>query len=143
MRLGSRATVINNSDTLGCRLYGGKPVVYERHRHRYEVNAACVPALEAEGMLFTGQDDRGQRMEMCEIKGHPFFFACQYHPEYKSRPARPSPPFLGLVLAAAGCLQQRMKEDGGVLRSGAGFERRLVDEADAPCGKQLLGGGSC
>jgi len=142
MRLGSRATVINNSDTLGCRLYGGKPVVYERHRHRYEVNAACVPALEAEGMLFTGQDDRGQRMEMCEIKGHPFFFACQYHPEYKSRPARPSPPFLGLVLAAVGRLEERLEQDGGVLRAGAGFERKLADQVISPCRRRLVRGGS-
>eukprot|EP00927_Polykrikos_kofoidii_P057188 TRINITY_DN51308_c0_g1_i1.p1 TRINITY_DN51308_c0_g1~~TRINITY_DN51308_c0_g1_i1.p1 ORF type:complete len:688 (+),score=125.52 TRINITY_DN51308_c0_g1_i1:116-2065(+) len=126
MRLGSRATIIRDPKSMGCKLYAGRPVVYERHRHRYEVNASCVPAFEAAGLKFSGQDDRGQRMEMCEIPEHPFFFACQYHPEFKSRPACPSPPFLGLVLAAAGMLNQRIEEDGGVLRIGKGFERKVA-----------------
>eukprot|EP00927_Polykrikos_kofoidii_P055305 TRINITY_DN49575_c0_g1_i1.p1 TRINITY_DN49575_c0_g1~~TRINITY_DN49575_c0_g1_i1.p1 ORF type:complete len:625 (-),score=109.13 TRINITY_DN49575_c0_g1_i1:99-1973(-) len=125
MRLGSRATIVKDPRSLGCKLYAGSPVVYERHRHRYEVNSACVPALEAAGMKFSGQDDRGQRMEMCEIPDHPFFFACQYHPEFKSRPAEPSSPFLGLVLAAAGQLEQRLVDDGGMLRVGAGFEKKI------------------
>lgn len=125
MRLGSRATIIKDSKSLSAKLYGGKAVVNERHRHRYEVSASCVPALEAKGLAFAGQDDRGLRMEMVEIPGHPFFFACQYHPEFKSRPSSPSPPFLGFVLAAAGRLEQRLKDDGGVLRVGAGFERSL------------------
>jgi CTP synthase len=121
MRLGSRATIMKDGDSLGRKLYAGKPVVYERHRHRYEVKASCVPAMEAKGLRFSGTDDKNQRMEICEIEGHPFFFACQYHPEYTSRPARASPPFLGLVLAAMGQLEARMKQDGGVLKTGAGF----------------------
>jgi CTP synthase len=123
MRLGSRATIVREQESLGCTLYGGQHVVYERHRHRYEVNPACVPAFEANGLHFSGQDDKGQRMEMCEIQEHPFFFACQYHPEYQSRPAHPSAPFLGLLLAAGGHLQERFKVDGGFLRVGAGFDR--------------------
>jgi CTP synthase len=123
MRLGSRSTIVRDQESLGCKLYGGQRVVHERHRHRYEVNPACVPALEAEGLIFSGQDDKGQRMEMCEIAEHPFFFACQYHPEYLSRPARPSPPFLGLLLAASGRFDDRLKADGGFLRAGAGFMR--------------------
>ncbi|CAE8638494.1 unnamed protein product, partial [Polarella glacialis] len=87
MRLGSRATIIREPDSLCCRLYGGKPVIYERHRHRYEVKASCVPAFEARGLMFSGQDDRGQRMELCELTGHPYFVACQFHPEFQSRPA--------------------------------------------------------
>jgi len=122
MRLGSRATIIRDSDSLACRLYGGRPVIYERHRHRYEVCAACVPAMEQRGLHFAGQDDRGQRMELCELRGHPFFVACQFHPEFTSRPAQPNPLFLGLVLAAAGRLEQRLVADGGCLRVGAGFE---------------------
>mmetsp|Transcript_29961 Transcript_29961/g.67998 ORF Transcript_29961/g.67998 Transcript_29961/m.67998 type:complete len:622 (-) Transcript_29961:18-1883(-) len=125
MRLGSRATIIKDTDSLAHKIYGGRNVIYERHRHRYEVNAACVPALESRGMRFTGQDDRGQRMEICEMRtaDHPFYFACQFHPEFQSRPAQPSPPFLGLVLAAARRLDRRLEQDGGVLRSGSGFER--------------------
>eukprot|EP00401_Gymnodinium_catenatum_P063204 CAMPEP_0117509534 /NCGR_PEP_ID=MMETSP0784-20121206/27524_1 /TAXON_ID=39447 /ORGANISM="" /LENGTH=622 /DNA_ID=CAMNT_0005305143 /DNA_START=70 /DNA_END=1935 /DNA_ORIENTATION=+ len=124
MRLGSRATIIKDSDSLAYKLYGGKSVIYERHRHRYEVNMACVAAMESRGLRFTGQDERGQRMVIAEIRGHPFFMGCQFHPEFQSRPAHPSPPYLGFVLAAARRLEKRLEEDGGVLRPGTGFERR-------------------
>merc|ERR1712032_413891 len=126
MRLGSRATIIRDRNALACRIYGGQSVIYERHRHRYEVNAACVPALEARGMRFAGQDDRAQRMELCELPDHPYFLACQFHPEFKSRPTQPAPLFLGLLLAAKGALEERLKADGGCLRIGAGFERRVA-----------------
>jgi len=122
MRLGSRATIMRDPESLACRLYGGRPVIYERHRHRYEVSAACVPAMEQRGLHFAGQDDRGQRMELCELREHPFFLACQFHPEFTSRPAQPGPLFLGLVLAAKGRLEKRLAADGGCLRAGAGFE---------------------
>merc|ERR1712232_345462 len=143
MRLGSRATIVREQQSLGCKLYGGQHVVYERHRHRYEVNPACVPAFEANGLHFSGQDDKGQRMEMCEIQEHPFFFACQYHPEYQSRPARPSPPFLGLILAASGHLQDRLTANDGFLRVGAGFykEPNAVNEVlklDTKCRRRTL-----
>merc|ERR1712151_200470 len=117
MRLGSRATIIRDPESLACMIYG-------RHRHRYEVNASCVPMLEARGMRFAGQDDRGQRMELCEMREHPFYLACQFHPEFQSRPARPAPLFLGLILAAKGCLEKRLATDGGRLRVGAGFEHQ-------------------
>lgn len=76
----------------------------ERHRHRYEVNPELVSRLTAAGLLFTGVDDRGTRMEVIELPRdkHPFYFAAQFHPEFKSHPTMPSPPFLGLVLAACG-----------------------------------------
>lgn len=125
MRLGLRATYIKDADSLAHRIYGGKPVIKERHRHRYEVNQACVGPLESRGMRFTGQDERGQRMEIAELRNHPFFFACQFHPEFQSRPATPSPPFLGLVLASAKQLDRRLEDDGGLLRVGAGFEKRV------------------
>jgi len=126
MRLGSRATIIRDRDSLACRVYGGKPVIYERHRHRYEVNASCVAAMEARGLRFVGQDDRGQRMEVCELQGHPFYVACQFHPEFQSTPAHPAPLFLGLVLAAAGRLEERLESDGGCLCVGNGFKRALA-----------------
>ena len=79
----------------------------ERHRHRYEVNPTLVPALEAAGLRFVGKDETGTRMEIVELApgaDHPFYVAAQFHPEFKSRPGRPSPLFLGLVLAACGKL---------------------------------------
>lgn len=78
--------------------------VDERHRHRYEVNPTMVAALEEHGLRFVGKDETGQRMEIVELSGHRFFVACQFHPEFKSRPNRPSALFLGLVLAASGKL---------------------------------------
>jgi CTP synthase len=79
-------------------------IINERHRHRYEVNPDLVPRLEEAGCEFVGKDDTGKRMEILELKGQDYFVGVQYHPEFKSRPARPSPPFLGLVLAASGQL---------------------------------------
>ena len=74
----------------------------ERHRHRYEVNPTMIGQLEAAGLRFVGKDESGQRMEIVELKGHPFFVASQFHPEFKSRPGKAAPLFLGLILAAAG-----------------------------------------
>jgi CTP synthase len=79
--------------------------------------------LEQKGLKFTGQDERGQRMEIIEIEGHPFFLAVQFHPEFKSRPMVPSPPFLGFVLAAAGKLKERLDADAGALKVGSGWDR--------------------
>jgi len=98
MRLGARTTLLApGSRAHG--LYGGRGAVDERHRHRYEVNPEMVAALEAAGMRFSGRDETGQRMEVLELEGHPYFLAAQYHPEYKSRPGRPSPLFEGLLRA--------------------------------------------
>lgn len=125
MRLGTRATVMQDPKSLGRRLYGGRELIYERHRHRYEVNPEYVERLEAKGLVFSGKDEKMERMEMIEVRDHPFFFACQSHPEFKARPASASPPFLGLMLAAAGLLEERLKEDGGALKVGAGFLKAL------------------
>lgn len=101
MRLGVRKTVLRSSDCLAMSLYGSKNI-YERHRHRYEVNPTVIDRLEAEaGMQFVGKDESGTRMEILELSDHPFFFGTQFHPEFTSRPGRPSPPFVGLVMAAA------------------------------------------
>jgi CTP synthase len=64
-------------------------------------------------------------MEIVEIESHPFFLACQFHPEFKSRPMVPSPPFLGFVLAAAGKLKERLDQDGGALKVGTGWDREI------------------
>jgi len=124
LRLGTRVTTFRTEvESLARKLYGLRPTINERHRRRYEVNATNTAALEAKGLRFTAHGDRGQRLEMCELKNHPFFVGCQFHPEFLSRPSRPSPPILGLVLAAAKRLERRLGEDNGRLRVGAGFER--------------------
>ena len=100
MRLGSRQTNLQTQDCAAFRLYHGEMEIHERHRHRYEVNPDMVTELEAAGMRFVGKDTEGERMEIIELADHPYFFATQYHPEFKSRPNRPSPPFVGLIEAA-------------------------------------------
>jgi CTP synthase len=87
------------------KIYGDVDHVDERHRHRYEVNPVYVPELEKKGMKFPGQSEDGDRMEIMELDDHPFYVAVQYHPEYISRPNKPSPPYLGLILASTGKLQ--------------------------------------
>ena len=64
-----------------------------------------VDEFEAAGMKFVGRDTDNERMEIMELSGHPFYVAVQYHPEYLSRPMKPSPPYLGLILAATDKLQ--------------------------------------
>ncbi|CAG9467085.1 unnamed protein product [Pedinophyceae sp. YPF-701] len=109
MRLGSRRTILQRLDCISARLYHpATDHIDERHRHRYEVNPEMVERLEAAGLRFVGKDETGQRMEIVEIKGHPFFVAAQFHPEFKSRPFKPSPLFLGLVMAASGQMDSYM-----------------------------------
>ena len=104
MRLGSRPTIFQVDDCTMRRLYGGKERIDERHRHRYEVNPDLINAIEKAGLVFVGKDETGQRCEIFELEGHPYYVGVQYHPEFKSRPDRPSPPFLGLLQAATGQL---------------------------------------
>ena len=102
MRLGSRPTIFQVDDCMTRRLYGGAAQVDERHRHRYEVNPDLIERIEAEGLVYVGKDETGQRCEIFELEGHPYYVGVQYHPEFKSRPEKPSPPFLGLLKAASG-----------------------------------------
>lgn len=81
-------------------------VILERHRHRYEVNPAYIARLQAGGMHFIGKDDKGVRMEIVELKTHPFYVGVQFHPEYLSRVLEPSKPYLGFVAASGGCLEE-------------------------------------
>eukprot|EP00898_Chlorokybus_atmophyticus_P007487 jgi/Chlat1/773/Chrsp104S01244 len=101
MRLGSRVTVLQTVDCMSAKLYQTEKYIYERHRHRYEVNPEMVGKLEEHGMHFVGKDETGRRMEILEVDDHPYFVATQYHPEFKSRPGKPSPVFLGFILAAS------------------------------------------
>lgn len=71
-------------------LYGSAPQIQERHRHRYEVNPEMVERLEKAGLTFVGKDVKGERMEIIELKDHPWFVGVQFHPEYLSRVLSPS-----------------------------------------------------
>ena len=110
MRLGARDTVMSDhpSGEKGTcyYLYGEKDVISERHRHRYEVNPSKVSSVVSSGLSFVGRDTTGTRMEIAELPRdvHPFYVGGQYHPEFKSRPLKASPPFHGLLLAASGQL---------------------------------------
>ena len=92
-------------ETLAERLYG-EQVVYERHRHRFEFNNAYRNLFLEAGYVVSGTSPDGRLVELIELKGHPFFTAGQYHPEFLSRPGRPHPLFRGLIEAA----QQRLPD---------------------------------
>ena len=98
MRLGAYPALLKKG-TLIRNLYG-ESKVYERHRHRYEVNPEYVKRLEKCGLIFSGRSPDGVLMEFMEIPEHPYFVATQAHPEFKSRPMKPSPLFDGLIKAA-------------------------------------------
>ncbi|KAH9926776.1 CTP synthase [Fomitopsis serialis] len=105
MRLGLRPTMFQDGSdawSRARRLYGGAGKVWERHRHRYEVNPAYIEKLTESGMTFVGRDEKGERMQVLELKDHPYFVGFQAHPEFCTRPLNPSPPFLGFVAAASG-----------------------------------------
>ncbi len=97
MRLGAYPCSIRK-DSLAWRCYR-TTMVSERHRHRYEVNNKYLPALRRAGLVASGRSPDRTLVEIVELKGHPFFIATQFHPEFKSRPLRPHPLFLGLVKA--------------------------------------------
>ena len=98
MRLGAYPCALKEGSLLA-RVYG-VPQVSERHRHRYEVNNAYRPALEAAGVVFSGTSPDGRLVEAMELPGHPFYVGVQYHPEFKSRPTRAHPVFRAFVAAA-------------------------------------------
>jgi len=98
MRLGAQPVVVEEGSIAHC-LYG-KSLIMERHRHRFEVNPKHIEDLEAGGWKFTGRSADGVKMEIGELKGHDYYVASQFHPEFKSRPNKPSPLHLGLVRAA-------------------------------------------
>lgn len=98
MRLGSHPVVVKPG-TLAHILYGSE-LIHERHRHRWEVNPRYWKKLEGGGVVFSGWSPDGRRKEIMEIPNHPFFLATQFHPEFKSRPWSPSPPYYGFIKAA-------------------------------------------
>jgi CTP synthase len=99
MRLGAYPAVLSKG-SLVRSIYGGKPVIEERHRHRYEVNVNFRAQLEATGLRFSGMSPDGVLPEIIELPGHPWFVGVQYHPELKSKPFAPHPLFAGFIAAA-------------------------------------------
>lgn len=83
--------------------------------------------FEAAGMKFVGRDTDNERMEIMELSGHPFYVAVQYHPEYLSRPMKPSAPYLGLILAATDKLQSFLSMDNSARSTSA----KLVKDEDS------------
>jgi CTP synthase len=98
MRLGADPIKLHD----GSRVWGayGEAVVYERHRHRYEVNNLLRKRLQSAGLRISGTSPDERLVEVVELDEHPFFVASQFHPEFKSRPERPAPLFASFVAAA-------------------------------------------
>lgn len=99
MRLGTYPCEIRKG-TLAWRIYQ-KPLIYERHRHRYELNNHFRQALEEAGLVVSGRYPEKDLAEIIELRGHPFFIGVQFHPEFQSRVEEPHPLFMALVEAAA------------------------------------------
>ncbi|MBJ7348691.1 MAG: CTP synthase [Thermoleophilaceae bacterium] len=98
MRLGADPVKLHEGTR--ARASYDEPVIYERHRHRYEVNNHFRKRLEAKGLVFSGTSPDDRLVEVIELPDHPYFVASQYHPEFKSRPTRPHPLFRDFVGAA-------------------------------------------
>ena len=105
MRLGAQDVFVKEG-SMAAELYGSTQIS-ERHRHRYEVNPDYIDRIEAAGWKFTGRSECGTRMEIGELEGHPYYVASQFHPEFKSKPTRPSPLHQGLVDAAIAYMEGR------------------------------------
>jgi CTP synthase len=98
MRLGAWPCALREGSVVR-KLYGTEQVS-ERHRHRYEVNPAYFETLEQAGLKITGRSPDGKLAEMIELNSHPYFVACQFHPEFKSKPLKPHPLFSAFIKAA-------------------------------------------
>jgi len=85
--------------TIAARAYG-REIVYERHRHRYEFNNKFRQPLKEAGLIPSGLSPDGKLVEIVELRGHSWMLACQFHPEFRSRPDSPHPLFVGFVGAA-------------------------------------------
>ncbi|MCS7203663.1 MAG: CTP synthase [Thermodesulfovibrio sp.] len=98
MRLGAYPCIIKEG-TKAYEAYKTKEIS-ERHRHRYEFNNKYIPVLEEKGVVFSGTSPDGQLVEIIELREHPWFLGCQFHPEFKSKPFKPHPLFKAFISAA-------------------------------------------
>ncbi|CAL4978605.1 unnamed protein product [Urochloa decumbens] len=123
MCVGSRRTFFRTMDCKSAKLYGNVRYVDERRRHQYEVNPDMVGELESAGAKFVGTDEAGDRMEILELPWHQYFVGVQFHPEFKSRPGKPSPLFTGLIAAAS----SGQRNGGGMTQqSPSNLEKRPI-----------------
>jgi len=118
MRLGAHKVVITKG-TLAHKLYG-REEIYERHRHRWEVNPNYRDALKKQGMMFSGKSPDGRRMEILELPDRFYFFASQFHGEFKSRPGKPDAEYYGFVKA---CLDKKLAESKALQEAKTGVSR--------------------
>jgi CTP synthase len=109
MRLGAYPCKLQEG-TLARRIYG-VPEISERHRHRYEVNQKYLSILADHGLVVSGLSPDGKFVEMVELRDHPWFLGCQFHPEYKSKPTAPHPLFVSYIAAALAESQRRQAVD--------------------------------
>uniref|UniRef100_A0A8C0JPJ5 CTP synthase n=1 Tax=Canis lupus dingo TaxID=286419 RepID=A0A8C0JPJ5_CANLU len=108
MRLGKRRTLFQTKNSvMSKRCLPGPPAAGTSRTH---VNPVLKKCLEEQGLKFVGQDVGGERMEIVELEDHPFFVGVQYHPEFLSRPIKPSPPYFGLLLASVGRLPHYLQK---------------------------------
>jgi CTP synthase len=129
MRLGADPVKLHDGTRI--RALYDEPVVYERHRHRYEVNNHLRKRLEAAGLVFSGTSPDERLVEVIELgrEDHPFFVASQYHPEFKSRPERPAPLFREFVGAVRAYAAARPEAERVGATNGS---RGARDDAAAP-----------
>ncbi len=97
MRLGIHPCKLRK-DSKAMEIYG-EELIYERHRHRYELNNRYRNRLEEKGLLMTGISPDERLVEIIELEGHPWFIGCQFHPEFKSRPTKAHPVFKNFIRA--------------------------------------------
>jgi CTP synthase len=105
----------------------GQLEISERHRHRYEFNREYEDVLVANGLDITGTTPDGTYVEIVEIRDHPWFLGCQFHPEFKSRPLEPHPLFAAFIRAAHEYGKQRLaKQNAGAAAGSAASDRQAV-----------------
>ena len=99
MRLGAYPCELK-ADSLAAKIYDGEKTIYERHRHRYEMDISYEEKLKEKGVVVSGKSPDGLLPEIIEIPSHQFFIAVQFHPEFTSRPNRANPIFKAFINAA-------------------------------------------
>lgn len=108
MRLGAQACLLD-PQSLAYRVYENKDQIMERHRHRYEVNNQYIEQLTQAGLMISGRSGDKLLVEMIELPNHPWFIACQFHPEFTSTPRDGHPLFKQFVLAGRNYHQEKDK----------------------------------
>jgi len=129
MRLGAWPCVLAEG-TRARRIYGAAEIS-ERHRHRYEVNPEFVDQLAGAGMVFSGMSPDGKLVEMLELKEHPYYVACQFHPEFKSKPLVPHPLFSAFVKAAVANQVRGLDELPADKKGDKKGDKKVVVEGEA------------